>query len=206
MIQIDPIPPAVVCDTAAAVFSNQAYQFPRRTLWEIVNEWLFSQFLRLINFLGAVPGVGWLLKGLLYFLVALIIGRLIYVLVMRYGWLVGRRRPVYTGTHEDPWVAATRLAGQGQYVEALQMIYAGILAQANAEGVVSIHDSKTTGDYWREFRRTANATTTAQFRDFTHTYERIVYGRTELSPENYEKFASWAQEFTRTTLASGGWR
>ena len=85
----------------------------------------------------------------------------------------------------DWWSIADNLAARDDWTEAAHALYMALVTAAARTGALSIHDSKTTGDYLREVRRRSGAFDTTRFAEFTQSYETVIYGAGTCDPERY---------------------
>ena len=96
----------------------------------------------------------------------------------------GDRLETRAGRRLDPWLDAERLAGSGAYLEAAHALCAALLSASARRGEVTLHPSKTTGDYARELRR-RGAPTERDFQRFRSRYDRVVYDAQRCSADEY---------------------
>jgi hypothetical protein len=85
----------------------------------------------------------------------------------------------------DSWREAEALAKSGQFTEAAHSLYRATLNVLSANGLVRLHESKTSGDYARELRRRGAPAHTA-FRRFGARYDRIMYGTGVCDAASYD--------------------
>ena len=84
----------------------------------------------------------------------------------------------------DPWLAAQRLAADGQFTEAAHALVATLLASCAARGEFKLHVSKTTGDYSRELRRRGSPLA-GGFQQFRERYDTLIYGTGTCTAADY---------------------
>ena len=168
-------PAAAVRDTVAAIVEGQEYQ---RTLTASVFEQLAALLGRgLRRVLELLPSIGIGERVLVLAAVALavlVIARIVLrARAQREHWAGGGREG--RGVRRtDPWAEAERLAAEGAYLEAAHQLCAALLVASARRGEVTLHPSKTTGDYAREMRR-RRAPSEADFQRFRARYDRVVY-------------------------------
>lgn len=138
--------------------------------------WLAQVITRLFSIAVEHPAVRYVIRATIIVAIILIAVRIGYSFFLahrsdRLG--VRRRGPDRTS---DWWATAQRLAAEGDYTAAAHALYLALLTAAALRGLVSLHDSKTTGDYLRELRRAANRSELNHFTDFTRSYETVIYG------------------------------
>lgn len=168
-------PAAAVRDTVAAIVEGEAYQ---RALTASVFEQLAAligrAFRRVLELLPSV-GIGdRVLVLAAVALAALVVARMVLrARAQREHWAGGAREGRAL-RRTDPWAEAERLAAAGAFLEAAHQLCAALLAASARRGEVTLHPSKTTGDYAREMRR-RRAPSEADFQRFRARYDRVVY-------------------------------
>ncbi len=160
-------------------------EFRPQTLWERFVGWLGDAFYRLWDMLRSPlaalrdsPPAFWLAIAVL---VLIVVGLLVRVISL---WIAGRQArrtgggragARLPGDGRDPWLVAEELAARGSFTAAAHALYAALLAAAAREQQIRLHPSKTAGDYVRELGSRSSSLFPA-FRDFTRSYERVIYG------------------------------
>ena len=146
--------------------------------------WLVQLISRLLSAAAEHPAISRVVVWGVGIIVALVIVRLIY------GAMVGSSRRGSTvraratlGT--DWWARAQQLAAAGNYTEAAHALYLALLHANARRGHLTLHDSKTTGDYVRELRGRAAPPTLAAFTTFTRSYETVIYDLGTCDAERY---------------------
>jgi uncharacterized protein DUF4129 len=184
-----------MADTVAAVFRGRAFQeHGSISLGQLVAEWAWNLFLRLFGFANSHPAVGLVLRLALGLVLLVILARIAYGLLARFSpSTVGRARSD-ASRGRDWWNIAQDSASRGDYTAAAHALYLALLGSVARRGLVSLHDSKTTGDYLRELRRKPDAVDLPRFTDFTRSYETVIYGIGTCDQERY----------TRLSLLAGG--
>lgn len=168
---------AAIHDTVAAIARQQPYRRDfGSTLLDRIMRTIGEWYARLFDALGGVPHGRVIATTATVLIALLILARLFYAARLRatpgVGAQVGRSKARLS---TDPWREAEELASGGHYTEAVHSLYRGTLAMLGANGLVRLHDSKTSGDYARELRR-RGAAAHAAFRRFGARYDRIIYG------------------------------
>ncbi|MGI8766939.1 MAG: DUF4129 domain-containing protein [Gemmatimonadaceae bacterium] len=168
---------SAISDTVAAVFRGRDYVLHRSvSLWDIMLRWMAQLVARLFDIASDHPVVGYTVRTALVLALVLMAARLGYFLFLSH------RSPGFTlGLHgssraSDWWETAQRLAAQGDYTAAAHALYLALITAAAVRGLVSLDDSKTTGDYLRELRRSADGAAMTSFADFARSYETVIYG------------------------------
>lgn len=166
-----------IADTVAAVFRGRQYALHRSvSLWDIIMRWIAQLVARLFGFSATHPAVGYVVRATIILALVLVAARIGYSL------LLARRSPALafgpsrTNRGGDWWATSQRLAAQGDYTAAAHALYLALITGAASRGLISLHDSKTTGDYLRELRQVANGADASHFADFTRSYETVIYG------------------------------
>lgn len=91
----------------------------------------------------------------------------------------------------DPWLLAQELAAQENYTDAAHALYRALLEALARRERVRLHPSKTVGDYVRDLRQRSSSLFT-RFRDFSRSYETVVYGLGFCDRERYERLRALA--------------
>ena len=168
---------AAIHDTVAAIVRQPAYRRDLgSTLLDRILQWMGEWYARFVDALGVVPHGRAIATAATVAVALLILTRIFYASRLRG---VGALRPGARRTRgaisADPWSEAEALSSAGHYTEAAHLLYRGTLAWLAANGLVRLHDSKTSGDYARELRRKGDSAY-ASFRRFGARYDRIIYG------------------------------
>jgi hypothetical protein len=193
MILIPQIDNAAIADTVAAVFRSRAFaEHGTVSIGQIVTEWIWNLVVRLLGFAAGHPAVGFVLRLALGLVLLAVVLRIVYGLVMRYSpSMIGRQHlDVSRGT--DWWSMAQSLASRSDYTGAAHALYLALIGSAARRGLVSLHESKTTGDYLRELRRRPDAIDLPRFTDFTRSYETVIYGIGTCDEMRYASLSSLA--------------
>ncbi len=199
-----PLTERAIRDTVDRVFSAAAYN--QTTLMGRFMMWLgeiFRKFLGLLGDLGYRIGqsrtLSWLVIGVAAALVVLIAFRLVYLWQLRA--IRQARSPVrfgeaWFGGGGDPLAAAERAARAGNFTEAAHALYAAILTAIARQHAISVHPSKTVGDYGRELRAAGSSLFT-RYREFARTYETVIYGLGSCDRDRFERLYSIATPLLR---------
>lgn len=192
------IPDQAIRDTMEAVFRQPGFARQRPSwfgsladrFWQWFWDLLRSIFGPLFDTRTHDPVLFWLMAGLFALIVGAIIGRLAWVSWQRRKRGIDSRpafpvggSPRFAG---DPWLAAQRLAADGNFTDAAHALYLALLEATARRGGVKLHPSKTAGDYVRELRLRPSALF-GRFRDFARAYEHVVYGAGHCDRERYER-------------------
>jgi hypothetical protein len=165
---------------------------PRTTFWQ----WLWEKFSRWekpdfhlgsdwAKLIWSVTFI-WCVLALLAILTHLI--WTIYLLI----WPNRRRRnrtagpgvePVKSTSFDDLYRTAQALAEKGAFSEAIGVMMVALLRLLDSAGIVRFHESKTNGDYVREYP--SGFTGRNEFRKFVLVAERAVYGHFPCDHQTY---------------------
>lgn len=174
---MDPLDNAAIADTVAAVLRGSAY-VGRTTvsLGQLIAEWIWNLVLRFFGFAQSHPAVGLVFRIALGLVLLTVFARIVYGLILRFApSAIGIRR-LDRARQTDWWKTAQTLAAHDDYTGAAHALYLALIGSAARRGLVSPHESKTTGDYLRELRRKQDAIDFPRFTDFTRSYETVIYG------------------------------
>ena len=104
----------------------------------------------------------------------------------------GFHADIARGDRRDFWVLARELAAGGDNLGACHALYAAVIDSLARSGVVKFHASKTSGDYARELDRRGSPAP-SDFRAFARRFDRVVYGLTGVTADDYARLADEAQ-------------
>ena len=192
MVLNTPIAGRAIADTVAAVL--RAPEFARHqgvSLWTIVLRWLLALVGRLFQATAEHPAIGMVVRAATVAALVLVLARIVYVALAQRG----DAHPGH-GARLDratDWAAtAQRLAGEGRFTDAAHALYLALLASVARRGLVTVHESKTAGDYLRELRRRRGPFDVGSFAEFTRSYETVIYGIGECDADRYTRLESLA--------------
>jgi len=172
-----PFDNAAIADTVAAVFRSSAFAgHGTVSIGELIAEWIWNLVLRFFGFAQSHPAVGLVFRITLGLALLLVLARIVYGLIARFAPSAIEMRRFESVRRTDWWSTAQTLAAQNDYTGAAHALYLALIGAAARRGLVSIHESKTTGDYLRELRRKPDAIDLPRFTDFTRSYETVIYG------------------------------
>ena len=191
-----------VRDAVAAVFS--APDYARRSVLDRLADAILGVVPRMLRWIldrwgevTAVPGLLELLGVFILIVAAAIVGR---TLLERGAWRLARQRVsagnvhgLTVGEERDPWAVAQQEAAAGRFTEAAHALYRALLVAAARRNEVTLHPSKTVGDYARELR-SRPAAPFARFREFARWYELVIYGIGSCDRSRYERLRALAAE------------
>lgn len=172
-----PFDNAAIADTVAAVLRDSSFSGRRSvSISDLIAQWIWNLVLRFFGFARAHPAVGIVFRIALGLALLVVLARIIYGLVARFApSAIGLRR--FDSTQRtDWWNTAQSLAASNDFTGAAHALYLALIASAARRGLVTLHESKTTGDYLRELRRKPGSIDLPRFTDFTRSYETVIYG------------------------------
>ena len=184
---------SAIADTVAAVFRSRPFtEHSSISLGQLVTEWIWNLVMRLFEFTASHRAVGLVLRLALGLILLIVLARIVYGYFVRYSpSVMGSRRDISRG--KDWWSIAQNLASLDDYTGAAHALYLALLESVARRGLVSLHESKTTGDYLRELHHKSNATELPQFTDFTRSYETVIYGIGTCDRERYTRLNTLAR-------------
>jgi uncharacterized membrane protein YhaH (DUF805 family) len=172
-----PFDNTAIADTVAAVFRSSAFAgHGTVSIGELIAEWIWNLVLRFFGFAQSHPAVGLVFRITLGLALLLVLARIVYGLIARFAPSAIEMRRFDSARRTDWWSTAQTLAAQNDYTGAAHALYLALVGAAARRGLVSLHESKTTGDYLRELRRKPDAIDLPRFTDFTRSYETVIYG------------------------------
>ena len=98
---------------------------------------------------------------------------------------------------------ARTFADAGNFTEASHALYGAVVEALTVAGVVRYHRSKTAGDYARELRR-AGSPIAADFRSFGRSFDRLAFGQSPVSRDDYDATGNARRADCRSGHASRG--
>ena len=197
------IPDRRIAAAVDTVFRDPAYQ--RLTLGQAMRHWFQALLVRALGAivrwygqLRASPVLFWTLLLVVAALVAAIVVRA--VIMWRWQRIDVARGAVWRGMgragDDDPWVAAEKLAAEGDFTSAAHALYAAMLESAARQQQLRLHPSKTVGDYVRELRARSSSLF-GRFREFGRSYEVVIYGIGTCDAARYEQLYALAVPVVR---------
>lgn len=192
-----------VREAIVAVFADDAYRRSlRESLWSRVQHWLGEIIGRILAGVGESPPLKWALVAAAVLILAAFAARLVYVASAGAGGRPRARR-WKADPSLDPLLLARAAAAEGRFMEAAQLLYLAILEELRRTERLKLDPSKTLGEYRRDLAARSSGAYHA-FREFTRTYEAVVWGRRSCDEPAYEQLAKLAAPLiTRTQHASG---
>lgn len=191
-----PIDNSAIADTVAAVLRSHAFAAHNTvSIGQLIAAWIWNILMRLLGFAASHPMVGLVLRLALGLIGLIVLGRIIYGLIARYAPSVITRRHFDVNHGTDWWATAHSLAAHDDYTGAAHALYLALIGSAARSGILSLHESKTTGDYLREIRRAPGVVDVSRFTDFTRSYETVIYGIGTCDRERYARLNTLAGAF-----------
>jgi len=189
-------------DTVAAIVREPAFaNSGRESLFGRFVLWVIAGIRDLLNQYHGSPGARYVVIAGVIVLVLIVVARIVMVreadaLVRRGG---GRARGAFTDA--DLWRAAQDFAAAGDFTAASHALYAALLERIARAGGVSLHASKTGGDYWRELRRRGSPVAN-EFRAFARHFDRVAFGTGSATAEDFNELADLAERVSGTRRAA----
>ena len=193
-----PFDNAAIADTVAAVLRSSAFA-GRGTvsIGELITEWIWNLVLRFFGFAQSHPAVGLVFRIALGLALLIVLARIAYALVVRFAPSVIGVRRFDPHRHVDWWATAQALAAHDDYTGAAHALYLALIGSVARRGLVSLHESKTTGDYLRELRRKPDAIDLPRFTDFTRSYDPVLSGIGTCDRDRYTTLNTLADSLLR---------
>jgi hypothetical protein len=183
-------------DTVGAIVRDRAYQ--RSILGSLLGRALMAVvngIAKLLDLVKRIPGGRLTVIGVVLAIVALIVARIVLSADWRNDDLIRRRQTGARTLRTDPWSEAERLAAAGDYTGAAHALYQAVLRRLAGSERISVHASKTSGDYSRELRRRGSPAATA-FQQFGRRFDRVIFGIGECSPQEFDAMLREAMAIT----------
>lgn len=92
--------------------------------------------------------------------------------------------PVEAFSYEQLRSKAKDLADKGLFVDAAKSLLNALLARLNQVGFIRYHQSKTNGDYVREYPRSQSSV--LELKDFMSTFDNSIYGGRDINENTYQ--------------------
>ena len=201
-----PIDNSAIADTVVAVLRSRPFaRNDRISIGQLVVQWLISLIMRLFGFASTHPAVGFVLRTALAIAIIAALARVAFAVFTRYS-------PAPAGRHGDPrrgidwWKRAHELASRDDYTGAAHALYLALLGSVAQRGLITLHESKTTGDYVRELRRKPDSVDLPVFTDFTRSYETVIYGIGTCDRERYARLDTLAGFIIDNTVRHRGFQ
>ncbi len=199
------------------ILARPEYAPPPQSIWDRIGSWIgdhLSDILRGVN--GGAGG------PIVWIVLALLVGALVFLLVRLRGGASLRRRerdddPLFVTELEAlrtprEWVTeAERLEGRGEWKAALRARFRALLGQLIDRGVLRDLPGRTTGEYRVELARSVPAVA-ADFQEASGLFDAAWYGDEPTGADENRRFVVLAEQVITGTrgrpepAASGGGR
>ena len=93
---------------------------------------------------------------------------------------------------EELYERARELAEKGAFAEAISFMIVAMLRLLDSVGTIRFHESKTNGDYVREYP--SDHAGRSEFRQFVLVFEQTIYGRLHGDRQTYSKMNSLMEQ------------
>ncbi|MCD6350741.1 MAG: DUF4129 domain-containing protein, partial [Armatimonadetes bacterium] len=197
--------------TIASILSRREYRPPgetlresfRRALGELFDRilrWVFKPIKWIIDKLSQLGGKGnptsrWLVTALLIVAAILILLHVYYTAAGAFGRRGRRRaRAVSGGTAADPAVLlrqAQAAASEGDYRQALSLLYASVLLRLDRVGLLDYHPAITNWSYVESL--SAPQEIRGRFRELTALADRALYAEVPVTAEHFARSLQLAE-------------
>lgn len=187
---------STIADTIATVFRDSAYGSQAPSLADMILRWITGALASVMGSMAENPLARTIVRWTLIIAAVLLIARIIFVLILHYqsqGLYRWDRRS--SGKRYDPWSEAHQFAASGRYTDAAHSLYSALLSTMARRGRITLHESKTAGDYLRELR---GGTFFHQFGDFARLYESVMYGVGTCDATKYDRLRELALPLIET--------
>ncbi|MCS7223376.1 MAG: hypothetical protein NZ959_02265 [Armatimonadetes bacterium] len=101
---------------------------------------------------------------------------------------------------EQLWALAQSLAQQGNYLEAIRLLYRGTLVLFDSARLCSFREEKTNREYVSEVMRVAPIGVASAFSEMTRRVDRCLYRDKTASGDDFEYFWSQTQHFQKALV------
>jgi uncharacterized protein DUF4129 len=189
--------PAQVHDTVAAIAAQPAYRAERQSLLmrlvHLIVDKLNALFDAVSGSLNAKVVIGVTVVAVVLIIAA-------RVAIDRRAAARRARAPSRTRAGEarrNAWTEARTFADAGNFTDASHSLYLAVIDALTTGGALRYHRSKTAGDYARDLRR-AGSPIAADFRAFGRSFDRLVFGQSPISREDYDRLATLAERIVGT--------
>jgi hypothetical protein len=189
--------PAQVHDTVAAIVAQPAYRAERQSLLMRLLRLIFD---KINSLLDAV-------RGSLNAKVIISLAVVAIVLVVGARVAIDRRAAARRARNPErlrggngrrnAWAEARTFADAGNFTDASHALYGAVLEALTTGGIVRYHRSKTAGDYARELGR-AGSPIAGDFRTFGRSFDRLAFGQSPISRDDYDRLAVLAERIVGT--------
>jgi hypothetical protein len=189
-------------DTVAAIVREPAFAGQgRESLLGRFFRWVFAHIRDWIRQYQGSANARYIVIAALVVLILIIIARIVTI---RDAEAQARRRS-FAGRSSsgdaDLWSEAQQLAAAGDYTAASHALYAGLLTRIARSAGVSLHASKTGGDYWRELYRRGSPIA-GDLRAFSRRFDRVIFGTGSATADDFADLSSLAERVTGTRRAA----
>ena len=189
-------------DTVAAIARQSAYAIPvRQSLFGRALRWLINRIADILDALGGSRDARVVVIAAVAVVVLTVIARFAVVRRAEFRRRTGVSLRAIGSARRDYWAVADELAAANNFVGACHAVYLAVLDTLARSGALTLHASKTPGDYTRELRQRQPGVA-AEFRAFARQFESAVYGPTEPVAANYEALRQRAGRLTAQRAAA----
>jgi hypothetical protein len=192
-----------VHDTVAAIVQQPEFATPlRQSLAGRIFRFLAERVAEVIRILRSSPGARVAAIAAVVIIVGVVVARI--VVARRVD--ATRRFPEdhhggRRGSRRDPWLEAQNRAAAGDFEAATHWLYGAVIESLGRSGSITLHSSKTSGDYARELAR-RGVPSSREFRAFARVADRVIFGTLRPDAQDYARMKSAAERIPGVPIAA----
>ena len=189
-------------DTVAAIARQSAYVIPvRQSLFARALRWVINRIADILGALGGSRDARVVVIVAVAVVVLTVVARFVVVRRADFRRRTGASLRAIGSARRDYWAVAGELAAANDFVGACHAVYLAVLDTLARSGGLTLHASKTPGDYARELRQRRSGAA-VEFRAFARQFEAAVYGPTMPVGATYEALRQSADRVTAQRAAA----
>jgi hypothetical protein len=189
-------------DTVAAIARQPAYAIPvRQSLFGRALRWLISRIVDILDGLGGSRDARLVVIAALIVIVVTVVARMVVAQRANFRRRTGTSLRAIGSARRDYWVVADELAAANNFAGGCHAVYLAVLDMLGRSGALTLHASKTPGDYARELRLRRSGAAAA-FRAFARQFETAVYGPTQPVAATYQALRESAERVIGSRAAA----
>ena len=189
-------------DTVAAIARQSAYAIPvRQSLFARALRWVINRIADILGAFGSSRDARVVVIATVAVVVLTVVARFVVVRRADFRRRTGTSLRAIGSVRRDYWTVANELAAANNFAGACHAVYLAVLDTLARSGALTLHASKTPGDYTRELRQRRSGAA-AEFRAFARQFEAAVYGPTVPVAATYEALRQSADRVTAQRAAA----
>ena len=189
-------------DTVAAIARQSAYAIPvRQSLFARALRWVINRIADILGAFGSSRDARVVVIATVAVVVLTVVARFVVVRRADFRRRTGTSLRAIGSVRRDYWAVANELAAANNFAGACHAVYLAVLDTLARSGALTLHASKTPGDYTRELRQRRSGAA-AEFRAFARQFEAAVYGPTVPVAATYEALRQSADRVTAQRAAA----